>query len=82
MISDGIRSSNQMATSKRISLPFSLISCLHRMTTPDCFFYAFCRRSYAEMPKEEKNKISHRSKALALVKSHFASASYIFQTDA
>lgn len=37
--------------------------------------------SYAEMPKEEKNKISHRSKALALVKSHFAAADYIFQTD-
>ncbi|KAG6500214.1 hypothetical protein ZIOFF_040057 [Zingiber officinale] len=39
-------------------------------------------QTYAEMPKEEKNKISHRSKALALVKSHFASASYIFETDA
>lgn len=32
--------------------------------------------SYAEMPKEEKNKISHRSRALALVKSHFADAVY------
>ncbi|XP_020685337.2 inosine triphosphate pyrophosphatase [Dendrobium catenatum] len=35
--------------------------------------------TYAEMPKEEKNKISHRSKALALVKSHFAAAGYHFQ---
>ncbi|URD98486.1 hypothetical protein MUK42_29771 [Musa troglodytarum] len=39
-------------------------------------------QTYAEMPKEEKNKISHRSKALALVKSHFAAADYIFQADA
>ncbi|KAI3826649.1 hypothetical protein L1987_00699 [Smallanthus sonchifolius] len=31
-------------------------------------------QTYAEMPKEEKNKISHRSRALALVKSHFAEA--------
>ncbi|KAF8392068.1 hypothetical protein HHK36_022409 [Tetracentron sinense] len=38
-------------------------------------------QTYAEMPKEEKNKISHRSKALALVKSHFAEGEYIFQTD-
>ncbi|KAJ3682431.1 hypothetical protein LUZ60_015004 [Juncus effusus] len=38
-------------------------------------------QTYAEMPKEEKNKISHRSRALALVKAHFASAGYIFQTD-
>ncbi|KAG0448862.1 hypothetical protein HPP92_027625 [Vanilla planifolia] len=30
--------------------------------------------TYAEMPKEEKNKISHRFKALAMVKSHFAAA--------
>lgn len=43
--------------------------------------YGF-RCSYAEMPKEEKNKISHRYKALALVKSHFAEAAYAFQTDA
>ncbi|KAI0530595.1 hypothetical protein KFK09_000140 [Dendrobium nobile] len=35
--------------------------------------------TYAEMPKEEKNKISHRSKALSLVKSHFAAAGYHFQ---
>ncbi|PKA45846.1 Inosine triphosphate pyrophosphatase [Apostasia shenzhenica] len=34
--------------------------------------------TYAEMPKEEKNKISHRSKALELVKSHFAAAGYNF----
>ncbi|RVW19449.1 Inosine triphosphate pyrophosphatase [Vitis vinifera] len=38
-------------------------------------------QTYAEMPKEEKNKISHRYKALALVKSHFAKAGYVFQTD-
>jgi len=31
------------------------------------------------MSKEEKNKISHRSKSLALVKSHFAEAGYTFQ---
>ncbi|KAK9288180.1 hypothetical protein L1049_016629 [Liquidambar formosana] len=37
-------------------------------------------QTYAEMPKEEKNKISHRSRALALVKSHFAEAGYIFKT--
>lgn len=39
----------------------------------------FC--SYAEMSKEEKNKISHRSRALALVKSHFAEAAYTFETN-
>ncbi|KAK1592246.1 hypothetical protein Q3G72_021797 [Acer saccharum] len=38
-------------------------------------------QTYAEMPKEEKNKISHRSKALAMVKSHLAEARYTFQTD-
>lgn len=37
--------------------------------------------SYAEMAKEEKNKISHRSKALAMVKSHFAEAKYTFHVD-
>ncbi|KAI7747614.1 hypothetical protein M8C21_024609, partial [Ambrosia artemisiifolia] len=37
-------------------------------------------QTYAEMPKEEKNKISHRSRALALVKSHFAEAGYAFDT--
>ncbi|KAK2997007.1 hypothetical protein RJ639_025393 [Escallonia herrerae] len=37
-------------------------------------------QTYAEMHKEEKNKISHRYKALALVKSHFADAGYTFQT--
>ncbi|KAF1899505.1 hypothetical protein Lal_00019633 [Lupinus albus] len=36
-------------------------------------------QTYAEMPKEEKNKISHRSKSLALVKSHFAEVGYTFQ---
>lgn len=34
------------------------------------------------MPKEEKNKISHRYRALAQVKSHFAEANYAFQTEA
>ncbi|XP_006360327.1 inosine triphosphate pyrophosphatase [Solanum tuberosum] len=38
-------------------------------------------QTYAEMPKEEKNKISHRGKALELVKLHFAEARYTFQTD-
>ncbi|KAM6565488.1 hypothetical protein CsatA_024616 [Cannabis sativa] len=38
-------------------------------------------QTYAEMPKEEKNKISHRFRALAQVKSHFAEAGYTFQTD-
>ncbi|KAJ8448071.1 hypothetical protein Cgig2_031795 [Carnegiea gigantea] len=38
------------------------------------------QQTYAEMPKEEKNKISHRYKALALVQSHFAEAGYTFQT--
>lgn len=33
------------------------------------------------MPKEEKNKISHRYRALAQVKSHFAEAKYTFQTE-
>ncbi|KAJ1432368.1 Inosine triphosphate pyrophosphatase [Sesbania bispinosa] len=36
-------------------------------------------QTYAEMSKEEKNKISHRSKSLALVKSHFTEAGYTFQ---
>ncbi|KAJ8616767.1 hypothetical protein MRB53_036139 [Persea americana] len=40
------------------------------------------QQTYAEMPKEEKNKISHRSKALDIVKSHFATAGYTFQQDA
>ncbi|CAH9071933.1 unnamed protein product [Cuscuta europaea] len=38
-------------------------------------------QTYAEMPKDEKNKISHRSKALTLVKSHFAEAQYAFQNE-
>jgi inosine triphosphate pyrophosphatase len=38
-------------------------------------------QTYAEMAKEEKNKISHRYKSLALVKSHFKEAGYVFQTD-
>lgn len=38
-------------------------------------------QTYAEMSKEEKNKISHRSRALALVKAHFAEAAYTFETN-
>ncbi|MQL73100.1 hypothetical protein Taro_005434 [Colocasia esculenta] len=38
-------------------------------------------QTYAEMPKDEKNQISHRSKALAMMRSHFAAAGYVFQTD-
>ncbi|CAL5347562.1 unnamed protein product [Camellia sinensis] len=38
-------------------------------------------QTYAELPKEEKNKISHRSRALSLVRSHFAQAEYAFQMD-
>ncbi|KAF7837353.1 inosine triphosphate pyrophosphatase [Senna tora] len=38
-------------------------------------------QTYAEMAKEEKNKISHRFKALDMVKSHFAEAGYTFQID-
>lgn len=38
-------------------------------------------QTYAEMPKPEKNQISHRGKALALVKDHFASANYTIQGD-
>ncbi|XWS22403.1 hypothetical protein CRYUN_Cryun29cG0031000 [Craigia yunnanensis] len=37
-------------------------------------------QTYAEMPKEEKNKISHRSRALAMVKSHVAETGYCFST--
>ncbi|KAJ6393117.1 hypothetical protein OIU77_022572 [Salix suchowensis] len=36
-------------------------------------------QTYAEMPKDEKNKISHRSRALDMVKSHFVEVGYIFQ---
>lgn len=32
------------------------------------------------MAKEEKDKISHRGIALALVKSHFSEAGYVFDT--
>ncbi|KAL7081327.1 hypothetical protein ACP275_14G033200 [Erythranthe tilingii] len=38
-------------------------------------------QTYAEMAKEEKNTISHRYRALAQVKSHFAEAKYTFQTE-
>ncbi|CAK9318829.1 unnamed protein product [Citrullus colocynthis] len=36
-------------------------------------------QTYAEMSKEEKNKISHRYRALALVKFHFSEANYTYQ---
>ncbi|CAL4933753.1 unnamed protein product [Urochloa decumbens] len=39
------------------------------------------QQTYAEMPKSVKNEISHRGKALALVKEHFASANYTVQSD-
>ncbi|CAN6293343.1 unnamed protein product [Urochloa humidicola] len=38
-------------------------------------------QTYAEMPKSVKNEISHRGRALALVKEHFASANYTVQSD-
>ncbi|KAL0322647.1 UNVERIFIED_CONTAM: Inosine triphosphate pyrophosphatase [Sesamum angustifolium] len=38
-------------------------------------------KTYAEMAKEEKNTISHRYRALAQVKSHFAEAEYTFQIE-
>ncbi|TVU30470.1 hypothetical protein EJB05_22096 [Eragrostis curvula] len=38
-------------------------------------------QTYAEMPKSVKNQISHRGRALALVKEHFASANYTIQND-
>ncbi|WVZ59175.1 hypothetical protein U9M48_009366 [Paspalum notatum var. saurae] len=38
-------------------------------------------QTYAEMPKSVKNEISHRGKALALVKEHFSSAKYTIQSD-
>ncbi|XVF65072.1 hypothetical protein PTKIN_Ptkin09bG0217400 [Pterospermum kingtungense] len=37
-------------------------------------------QTYAEMPKEEKNKISHRYRALDMLKSHFAEAGYSFSS--
>ncbi|CAI9102787.1 OLC1v1001121C1 [Oldenlandia corymbosa var. corymbosa] len=36
---------------------------------------------YAEVAKEEKNKISHHSRAVSLAKSHFAEVGYVLQTD-
>ncbi|KAF2314100.1 hypothetical protein GH714_022238 [Hevea brasiliensis] len=38
-------------------------------------------QTFAEMPKEEKNKISHRYKALLLVKAHFTDSGYAFEID-
>ncbi|GAB2295376.1 hypothetical protein Dimus_029547 [Dionaea muscipula] len=38
-------------------------------------------QTYAEMQKEVKNRISHRSRALALVKSHIAETGYSFEID-
>ncbi|EPS59485.1 hypothetical protein M569_15321, partial [Genlisea aurea] len=37
-------------------------------------------QTYAEMLKEEKNKISHRYRALAQVKSYFVGAEFIFES--
>ena len=37
--------------------------------------------SYAEMPKAQKNSISHRGRALDLVKKHFAEMQYEFVTE-
>ncbi|XP_078440195.1 inosine triphosphate pyrophosphatase family protein [Wolffia australiana] len=36
--------------------------------------------TYAEMAKAEKNRISHRSRALALIRAHFTQAGYVFET--
>ncbi|KAK4341593.1 hypothetical protein RND71_040094 [Anisodus tanguticus] len=62
------------------------------MAYEDKTSYAMCVFSLALGPNtepmtfvgktlEEKNKISHRGKALELVKSHSAEARYTFQTD-
>lgn len=82
MILDGILFLNLMAMTKRISIP-SFMSCSVQGVSQFSyllrlihFIYSHCR--YAQMPKEEKNKISHRSKSLALVKSHFAEARFTF----
>ena len=40
-----------------------------------------CALSYAEMPKAQKNTISHRGRALELVKKHFAEMQYEFVTE-
>ncbi|XP_065862883.1 inosine triphosphate pyrophosphatase [Euphorbia lathyris] len=37
--------------------------------------------TFAEMPKEEKNKISHRYRALEMVKAHFAEGGYVFEIE-
>ena len=36
-----------------------------------CFQPEGYKQTYAEMPKEEKNKISHRGRAMELFKKHF-----------
>ncbi|XP_058002173.1 inosine triphosphate pyrophosphatase-like [Hevea brasiliensis] len=38
-------------------------------------------QTFAEMPKEEKNKISHRYRALSSVKAYFAESEFVFKTD-
>lgn len=81
MILDGIPFLNLMAMTKRISNPYFMpcyVQVFHSyMQKLIHCIYSCC--SYAEMPKEEKNKISHRYKSLALVKSHFSEAGYTFQ---
>ncbi|XP_044486304.1 uncharacterized protein LOC123211563 [Mangifera indica] len=38
-------------------------------------------RCMQKMPKDQKNEISHRCKALAMLKAHFVKAGYTFQID-
>ncbi|OAY55421.1 inosine triphosphate pyrophosphatase [Manihot esculenta] len=38
-------------------------------------------QTFAEMPKEEKNTISHRYRALLLVKTYFAESGFVFEID-
>lgn len=74
----GIQSLNQMAMSKRMLSLFLFLSLtIHKLVAlPN---YIFC--SYAEMAKEEKNKISHRYRALEEVKNYFATSGITFEID-
>jgi hypothetical protein len=81
MILDGIPFFNPMAMIKRISILY-FMSCsveVFYSSLHELIYFIYNNCSYAEMSKEEKNKISHRSKSLALVKSHFAEAGYTFK---